>query len=259
MPDGRSGGQCGPPIGNYSIKVFGMDDTRPPPTHILFSREPGVVQPTLAHEIDRPVRQCGPHIGGDRLNESPKLSLAESDFLFCPFCLSNIDDCPSELEVIGSGSQRPRQNSNILDAIVGKEQTILAIDGAADGRSSFYEFKHKITILGMNAFHDHVKRDHGRRIVFEDTIGFIRPDMLSTAWSPTKAACVTQPLGFRQIGFATPEFLRQEFVLRNIYGVAYDSFQNPLFYNRGTDATNMPDFAVRSHNALGDIAPQTFR
>ena len=111
----------------------------------------------------------------------------------------------------------------------------------------------------MNAFHDHVKRDLGRRIVFEDTVGFIRPDILSAAWSPTEAACVTQPLGFRQIGFATPEFLRQEFVLRNVYGAAYDSLQSPIFYNRGTDATNMPEFAVRSHNTLGDIASQTFR
>src|SRR5260370_28704985 len=75
----------------------------------------------------------------------------------------------------------------------------------------------------MNAFHDHVKRDHGRRIVFEDTIGFIRPDMLAAAWSPTKTACVTQPLGFRQIGFATPEFLGQQLVLCNI-----DAYANSL-------------------------------
>src|SRR5260370_8894147 len=102
-----------------------MDHPRTPPNHILFSGEPRVVQPTLAHEIDRPVRQCGPHIGGDRLKESPKLSLAESDFLFCPFFLSNIDDCPSELEVIGSGSQRPRPNSNILASIRAKTQTLL--------------------------------------------------------------------------------------------------------------------------------------
>src|SRR5260370_40885946 len=105
-----------------------MDHPRTPPNHILFSGEPRVVQPTLAHEIDRPVRQCGPHIGGDRPNESPKLSLAASDFLFCPFCLSNIDDRPSELEVIGSGSQRPPQNSNIPYAIVGKQPTILRIN-----------------------------------------------------------------------------------------------------------------------------------
>src|SRR5260370_5284502 len=143
MPHGRSGAQCGLPIRHHPINVFGMYCAPPPPTHPLFSGEPRVVQPTLAYEVDRSIRQSSPHIGGDRLNESPKLSLAESDFLFRPFCLSNIDDRPSELEVIGSGSQQPSQNSNILDAIVGKEQAILAIDGAAAGRSSFYELKHQ--------------------------------------------------------------------------------------------------------------------
>src|ERR1700738_877941 len=210
-----------------------MEYTRPAPSHRLFSGLAGVVQPTLAQKINCSVRQRGPHVGGHYLNDGPKLSLAEPDFLFCPFCLSNIDDRPSELEVIGSGSQRSCQNSNILDAIVGKAQTILAIDGAATGRSSFYELKHQVTILRVNAFHDHVKRDLLRRIVFEDAVGFIRPDNLSAAWSPTKTACVTQPLGFRQIGFATPEFLRQEFVLRNIYADA-DSLHRAIVWDGST-------------------------
>src|SRR5271154_3859057 len=102
---------------------------RPSPSHRLFSGLAGVVQPTLAQKINCSVGQRGPHVSGHYLNDGPKLSLAESDLLLCPFCLGNIDDRPSELEVIGSGSQRPRQNSNILDAIAGKEQTILVIDG----------------------------------------------------------------------------------------------------------------------------------
>ena len=72
---------------------------------------------------------------------------------------------------------------------------------------------------GLNVFHDYVKRDLLCRIVFEDAVGFIRPDILSGAWSPTKLP-VAQSWGFRQIGFATPEFLRQEFVLCNIYADA---------------------------------------
>src|ERR1700741_722212 len=108
-----------------------MDHIRPAPSHRLFSGLAGVVQPTLAQKINCSVRQSGPHVGRHQLNDGPKLSLTESEFFFCSLCLSNIDDSPSELEVIGSGSQRPRQNSNILDAIVGKEQAILAIDGAA--------------------------------------------------------------------------------------------------------------------------------
>lgn len=133
-------------------------------------------------------------------------SLAEPDLLFCPFGFGNIDDRPSELEVIGIGFQRPRQNVDILDAMVGEEQTILVIDGAAVGKSSFYSLKHEITIFRVNAFKDHIKRDLLPWIVFEDTVGFIRPYMLFAAWSPTKAANVTQPLSFFQIGFATPAF-----------------------------------------------------
>jgi hypothetical protein len=57
---------------------------------------------------------------------------------------------------------------------------------------------------------------------------------------------VDQPLGFRQIGFATLEFLSKDLVLGHINGAAYDSFQSPVFYNRGTDATDMSEFAVNS-------------
>ncbi len=48
-------------------------------------------------------------------------------------------------------------------------------------------------------------------------------------------------------------------MLRYVDGAAYDSFQSPVFYNRGTDATDMPEFAVGSHDTLSDIASQTFR
>src|SRR5260370_11917999 len=81
MLDVRSGGQCGPPIRHHSIKVFGMYCAPPPPTHPLFSGEPRVVQPTLAYEVDRPIRLIGPHIGGDRLNERPKLLLVAPNSL----------------------------------------------------------------------------------------------------------------------------------------------------------------------------------
>ena len=76
--------------------------------------------------------------------------------------------------------------------------------------------------------------------------------MLFAAWLPTKAACVTQPLSFRQIGFATPEFLSKDLVLGHIYGTAYDSFQSSVFDNRGTDATNMPEFAKAFQCKTGD-------
>ena len=55
-----------------------MNPTHPATLHRLFSGLAGVVQPTLAYEIDRPVRPRGPYKGGDCLNESVKLSLVES-------------------------------------------------------------------------------------------------------------------------------------------------------------------------------------
>jgi hypothetical protein len=78
----------------------------------------------------------------------------------------------------------------MLHTTVGKEQTMLAIEGAAAAGSSFYELKHPITILRVNAFHNHVKRDLLRLIVSEDAVGFVRPGNLFAAWFPSETACV---------------------------------------------------------------------
>src|SRR6202020_1090673 len=95
--DGRSCGQCGLPVGHHSIDVVGVHCAHPTPTYPLFSGEARVVQPPLADEVERSIRQIGTYIGRNRLNENLKLLLAEPDFLFCPLCLSNIDDRPCEL------------------------------------------------------------------------------------------------------------------------------------------------------------------
>src|ERR1700733_1187638 len=253
MLDGSSGGHCGPPIGQHSIKVFGMYCARPSPTYSLFSGKPCVVQPTSAYEVDRSIRLIGSHIGRDRLNEGSKLSLAKTDFFFCLFCLSNIDDRPGKLKLIASTLQWFRQNMQMLYTTIGKEEAIRRIEGHSGGRCPLCRLTHRSTILRVNPSYDPVKRHLFCGIIFEDAVGLIGPNNVSAGWSPTETACVTQPLGFRQIGFATPELPRKNLVLRHIYGVAYDSFQNPAFCNRGTDATNMPDFAVGSHNALRDI------
>ena len=150
-----------------------MHCAHPTPTRPLFSGEARVVQPTLADEVERSIRQIGTYIGRNRLNENLKLLLAEPDFLFCPLCLSNIDDRPCELEIIRIGFHWSRQNVNILDPIVGEEQAILVINGAAADRSSFYSLKHEIAIFRVNAFHDHIERDLVHRRVFEDAVGFV--------------------------------------------------------------------------------------
>src|ERR1700733_8276165 len=114
MLDGSSSRHCHSPVGQHSIKVFRMYCVRPPPTYPPFSGKSRVVQPTSAYEVDRSIRLIGSHIGGDRLNKSPKLSLAETDFFLCLFCLSNIDDRPSEFEFIVSTLQWFRQNMQML-------------------------------------------------------------------------------------------------------------------------------------------------
>src|ERR1700721_277147 len=119
MLDGGSSGHCGAPIDKHSIKVFGMYCASPSPTQPLFSGKPRVVQPTLTYEVDRAIRLIGSDIGGDRLDESPKLSLAKTEFFFCPFCLSNIDDRPGELELIACILQRSCQNMEMLHTAVG--------------------------------------------------------------------------------------------------------------------------------------------
>src|SRR5580658_11271848 len=106
MLDGSSGGHCCPPIGQHPIKVIRMDCAPPPPTHPLCSGEPRVVQPTLAYEVDRSIRQIGTHIGGDRLNESPKLFFIAPDSFLCLLCSGYIDNRPDKLELVASTSQR---------------------------------------------------------------------------------------------------------------------------------------------------------
>src|SRR5277367_151564 len=118
MLDGRSGDQGGPPIGDHPIKVFGMYYTPPPPTHPLLSRQPRIVHPALAYEVDRSIRQSGPHIGGDRLNKSPKLTLIALDSFLCLLRLCYIDDRTCKLETIGIDFERPCENSNMLDSFI---------------------------------------------------------------------------------------------------------------------------------------------
>ena len=75
---------------------------------------------------------------------------------------------------------------------------------------------------------------------------------ISSPTSTGGAFVVPRPAG-RDQRRPPAKLLSKSLVLRDIYGVANDSFQHPVFYNRGTDAANMSDFAVRSRNAFGDI------
>jgi hypothetical protein len=60
-------------------------------------------------------------------------------------------------------------------------------------------------------------------------------------------------LGFGQVGFAPPEFPSQNLVLRDVNGAAYDPFHCPILKGWSANTPDVPDFAIRSHNAFGDI------
>src|SRR5258707_15396840 len=64
---------------------------------------------------------------------------------------------------------------------------------------------------------------------------------------------MTEALSFGQVCFTSPEVLGQELVFRNVYGAANVLFQALVFDNRSTDAANVPDLTIGTHDALCGI------
>ncbi len=86
-----------------------------------------------------------------------------------------------------------------------------------------------------------------------------RPEQRVGPHIPGPTARVTEPLGFGEVRFASPEVLRQELVLRNVYGAADVLFQALVFDNRDTDAANVPDLTIGTYDALCGIERRSFR
>src|SRR5271156_396204 len=76
-----------------------------------------------------------------------------------------------------------------------------------------------------------------------------RPEQSVGPHIPGPTAGVTEPLRFGQVGFTSPEVLGQELVLRNVYGASNVLFQVLVFDDRNTNAANVPDLAIGSHDA----------
>src|SRR5260221_582429 len=106
-----------------------------------------------------------------------------------------------------------------------------------------------------NMFHS----GFGGLVVSIDSKGFFRPEHLAAGKSAAEAARVTEFLRFRQVRFAPAKFLGQEFVLGNVYGAANVLFQALVFDNRSTDAANVPDLTIGTHDALCGIEGRSFR
>ena len=70
---------------------------------------------------------------------------------------------------------------------------------------------------------------------------------------------MTEPLSFRQVRFAALQLLGQKLVLGNVQGAADVLFQLLVFDNRSTDAANVPNLTVGTHDALGGIERRSVR
>src|ERR1700728_853124 len=155
MLDGGSGGYRGTPIAHHPIEVFGMDCARPPPTHPLFSGEPCVVQPTLTHEIDGSVRQIGPHISGDRLNESAKLFLAAPDLLLRTQAVSYIHDRTYEFpEIPRRAERRVAHCVDTPDCAVRMNDSVIHLEARPVSDRFLVAFPGRALIFRMNALEE---------------------------------------------------------------------------------------------------------
>src|SRR5882724_1025612 len=148
---------------------------------------------------------------------------------------------------------------HVLDSPIRKQQTIGMLEMCRPARSTIDHAQKIGALFGMDALHHQIDCWLNPVAVLEDAIGFIGPDYLSSIRSPPEAARVTEPLSFRQVRFAPAEFLGQELVFRNVYGAANVLFQALVFDNRGTDATNVPDLTIGTHDALCCIEGRSFR
>src|ERR1700721_3699194 len=91
-----------------------------------------------------------------------------------------------------------------------------------------------------------------------NAINFFRPEQGAVTQVPCPTARVAEPLGFRQVRFAAAELFSQDLVLRDVYGTANELFQALVFDDRNTDAANVPDFTIGTHDALGSIEGRSF-
>src|SRR6266849_8956555 len=76
----------------------------------------------------------------------------------------------------------------------------------------------------MYALEHHVEVWFPGAVVFENTIGLVRPNDLSGIRFPPEAASLTQSLGFGEIGFASPDSFFRHSTIRDIRDRADDFF-----------------------------------
>src|SRR5712671_6134262 len=105
---------------------------------------------------------------------------------------------------------------DVLDCPAWHDETILVFEVYAARGYALDDLLCKRPILRMYALEHHVEVWFLGAVVFENTIGLVRPNDLSGIRFPPEAACLTQSLGFGEIGFASPDRFFRHFAFRDI-------------------------------------------
>ena len=115
-------------------------------------------------------------------------------------------------------------------------------------------------VFRMNSLEYQVdRRLAGRSIIFKDPKSFFRPKDFFARYTPAETAGLTESLGLRQVRFLAPQFLRHAFLIRNIHERADETRDGSVLMHRPTNATNNPKLAIRSDDALFEVAADAFR
>src|SRR6476660_8827218 len=88
----------------------------------------------------------------------------------------------------------------------------------------------------------------GGRVVSKNPERFLRPEDFAAGNNPAEAAGVTQALGFREIPPAPLEFLRQRFLVGDIYARAGETCQYSVVKDGCADAAYPPHSAFRVYD-----------
>src|ERR1017187_4372970 len=72
-------------------------------------------------------------------------------------------------------------------------------------RGASRDLLNELKVFGMDPFERQLKIGSNRSVEFEDSIGFLRPELIPSGDIPTETACMTQGLCAGQIGIAPTE------------------------------------------------------
>ncbi len=173
--------------------------------------------------------------------------------------LTDVGNGSHKLEVARGVARGASCHTDKLDGTVGQLQAMLKIKTLTVTRRPVDLLLHRVAVLRMNSREDKFHRRIHIRIALKDSEGLVRPEYLPAGNLPSQAAGVAESLGFGQVGFAPSELLGQELVLSDVYGAADALFEALAVARRNTDATNIADLAIGSHDALGGVEGRSFR